>query len=679
MKHFFRSFFIAVVAVIAAAAPTQSSLDGLPETSHDVDVMGAQQEPTTITGHPTFEPTRQFEIPGEDEGEGDDSDLEPLEETINTRQLGEGAVINLQRPGGRREIGVAIPDGMVLTGYSGTLSVPSAVNEAVLSIFLEGEVVHEATVAGGTSRQIEVLFDRPIALDTALEFVVEERVGGESCTSTVLEPNLMRILDSQFYLERIDDVPTTIADFFPPVMTDVVIVTEPEPGAAVTGAAYNVAAAMARRYPVLPNFTLSTELDNPPMGPGSFSRTIVLRDRTEPSIKLGQTFQGSYLELAGPAGVLEQLAGMLSEPEMGLIANQAAMADLPEIDRSNDDLLERRSLEDVGVRRLVTSGSRVLQIPIPLPQAAFGEPVSDIQIRVGGLSVASASIAEKPALSLWVNGNLQDSIVPDESGRFDIDFVLEGAALKRDNLVVIRSEIALECGQELPTHELQIDAGSWVDATPGQSLPPSLDRFPQVGIDQLAVASGGSASEVSTALTMVAALQAASPIDLNIVAVSGSQLSNGDTAGLIVTDGSGSAAKPWELDLRTVRTDDVELVADAPPEHLAFVSSSQSEDGSDVLVVFTPNDSDVTQLFNDYVTENGWSAFQGNVVGLNVESEVIRSDVVDTAAEQTALTSLEQEKTPVLKQFGFGVLAILLLAVVLLALRGAFGAIGRLR
>lgn len=669
MKPLLRTILIALAAVIAAAAPTQSSLDGLPEIaqSSDVSVLGTQQ--TTIVGQPTFEPVEQFDDVNDDD--------DPTEATISTSQLGEGAVINLQRPGGRREIGIAIPDGMVLTDYSATLSVPGAVHEAILSIYHEGEVVHEAIVAGATTRQIHVTFEELIATDTALEFVVEEHVGG-SCTSTVLEPNLMTITDSQFALERIDDEPVTIAGFFPPVMTDMIIVTEPEPGASVSGAVYNIAAAMARRYPTIPRFSISNDISNPPLGSGAFSRTIVLQSSDDPGIQLEHSDGGAFLTVSGPPGVLEQLASMLSEPEMELVANQAAEADLAEVNNTDEDLLARRTLEDVGVRRLVASGSRVVQIPIVLPQAAFGEPVSEIQVRIGGLSVASDVVNDKPALSLWINDNLQESIVPDETGRFDIDFVLEGAQLKRDNVIIIRSELALECGQELPTHELQIDAGSWVDAAPGQSLPPSLDRFPQVGIQELSVASGSTPSEVETALTMVAALQASSPIDMNITAVTGSQLANGDTPGLVVTNGHGSVASEWETELRTVRTEDVELVAESPPDDLAFVSSSQAEDGADVLVVFSPPNPIVVASFNKHVLESGWSTFSGNVVGVNLDAEVIASDVVDTP-QQTELPSLQDPDAPIVTRFGLGVLAVLLLAVALGVGRTVFRAVGRLR
>ncbi len=671
MNVLLRTFFIAFVAVVAAAAPTQSSLDGLPETasSGDVSVMGSQQQATTFVGHPTFQPVRQFDTEVDTQ--------EETETTISTNQLGEGTSINVQRPGGRREIGITVPDGMVLTEYSGTLIVPGSVNEAVLTIYLDGNVVHEAVVAGGTSRAINVVFDDPIVTDTALEFVVEEHAGG-SCTSTVLEPSLMTITDSQFSLNRIDDVPTTIAGFFPPVMTEVIIVTEPQPGTSVTGATYNVAAAMARRYAMLPTFTISHDTLNPPIGSSAFSRTIVLTESESPSIQLAHAADGPYLAVSGPAGDLERLASMLSAPEIALVANEGALAALPDASNGGDDLLERRSLEDVRVTRLVASGSRIVQIPIPLPQAVFGEPVSAIQVRIGGLSIASDVVNDDPAVSLWINGNLMESIVPDDTGRFDIDFVLEGTQLKRDNLIVIRSELALECGQELPTHELQIDASSWVDASPGQSLPQSLDRFPQVGIEQFSVASGTTPTEIETALTMVAALQASSPVEMNIGAVSGSQLANGDTPGLVVTNGQGSAAAGWEAELRTVRTGDVELVTDTPPTDLAFVSSSRAEDGADVLVVFSPENLDVAASFNQRLIERGWSSFSGRVVGVNIAAEAVRSDAVDTT-DQTELASLQPNDTPVATRFGLGVLAVLVLAVLFIAARGAFGAINRLR
>ncbi len=662
------AFAIGMLSIFAAAAPTQSRIDVLPAVQYrnaDVDLA-----PTSSS--PDFDGLLTADIPVLD------VDITPKTETISTGQLGEGDTLSLQRPGGRREIGVTVPEGMVLTGYSGVATVPTAVHQAQLSVLLNGQIVLETIIDGGSSREIELLFENPITTDAALEFVVEER-HGTSCTSTVLEPTAMRVTDNDFYFERQDFRPSTIAQFFPPIMTDVIVVTSEQPGSSVTSASYQLAAAMARRYPVVPSFSITRgSVTDPVVSPDAFSRTIVLRDSDAPSVTVRQADAGAYLLVAGPPGVLEQLAATLSAPELALVANEAALADLPEQTERSDDLLAQRSLEDVGVRRLVTSGSRVLQLPISLPQATFGEPVSEIQIRIGGLSIASGLTTEKPSLSLWINDNLQDSIVPDDSGRFDIDFVLEGAQLERDNLIVIRSDLALGCGQELPTHELQIDSGSWVDAESGQSLAPSLDRFPQVVIEELAVAAGSTDAETETALTIVAALQASSPVQLDPEAVSAKQLARGEAAGILVTNGEGTQAEPFASDLTTVRTGSIEFVSDAPPTDLAFVSASSAEDGTDVLVVFSPADPVVATSFNDLVTDQGWSSFSGSVVGINADDEVITSNVMNESEQQT-LSTLRQESPSVVRQFGVGILAVLVLAVSLFLLRGAFTAIGRLR
>ena len=284
-------------------------------------------------------------------------------------------------------------------------------------------------------------------------------------------------------------------------------------------------------------------------------------------------------------------------------------------------------------------------------------------------------------MTLWFNGDLQDSIDTDDSGRFDLEFTLGRAEIERDNLVVIRSELPLECGDELPNHELTLDAGSWVDARPGQSLPISLDRFPQVAIGHLSVSAGATDDEMELAMATVGLLQGSSPLPIHPQAAPVERVLAGFSAGVIVTNGEGPVADAVARDLTTVRSEQLAFVSGESPADLAFLSTSITDTSQDLLVVFSPTEQ-LSRTFVDLASQRGWWDFDGNAVGVRGDGSVIRAETSSAAEAEATLATLVEPPEPevsVARQFGLGAVAALLLVVVVVMGRFVLGALRRLR
>ncbi len=393
-----------------------------------------------------------------------------------------------------------------------------------------------------------------------------------------------------------------------------------------------------------------------------------------------QGINGTYLEISGPPGLLEEMAAAVSAPQLAFITRDTVSVEELEDGPGSLDLLGQRSLRDVGVRRLSATGSRVLELPISLPQAAFGEPVEEIRVRLGGLAIASSTQGQDPVVTLWFNGDLQDSIDYDPSGRFDLEFVIDASKIGRDNVVVVRSELPLDCGDQLPNHELTLDAASWVDAEPGQSLPPSLDRFPQVALGPFAVAVGDTDSELELAMGTLGVLQGASPLPIHPASASIDDVLSGSAPGLIVTNGDGPVADAVARDLTTVRSEQLAFVAGENPGDLAFLSASRSWHDRDLLVLFSPHE-ELSRNFVAYAIKNGWSAFGGDALGVRGSGDVVRSKTPTVEAVEAALATLTEpeERASVARQFGLGALLALLLVFAVVAVRFVLGALRRLR
>lgn len=611
--------------------------------------------------------------------------------SFGSGDLGVGDTITLLRPAGRRDIDVAVADGLVFTGFETTVLIPAAVHEVQLDMAIDGTSVFSATVPGGSTEQLKFTLDQPVVSDAVLSISVEERYGA-TCTSTAVEPSALRLVDNAFFFERLDTRPQTIADFFPPVLDHAIVVMDPDAPTSVRSAAFELATALARRYPTMPTVDVvhRTVAAGPfaewadvgiPVSDDPFTRTIVLTSAEDAAMTVRQGRDGTHLEIAGPDGVLEEMTSAVSAPELAFVTKASVRVEELATTPMPEDLLAQRSLRDVGVRRLVASGSRILELPIALPQAAFGEPVNEIRVRVGGLAVASSTNGSDPVLTLWLNGDLQDAIDYDDSGRFDLEFVINASQIERDNVLVVRSELPLECGDELPNHELTLDAASWVDAEPGQSLPASLDRFPQVAVGHLAVVAGDSENEIEVAMAMVGVLQGASPLPIHPQAAPVERVLSGFSSGLVITDGRGEVAAAMARDLTTVRSDQLAFVSSESPEDLAFLSTSITDSDQDILVVFSPTE-ELSRTFVDVATTQGWSAFTGNAVGVRGDGDVVRSATSSAAEAEASLATLQEAPEPersIGRQMGLGALAALLVVVGVVMLRFVLGALRRLR
>ncbi len=613
--------------------------------------------------------------------------------SVDSADLGAGATITLLRPAGRREIDIAVADGLVFTAFTTTVVVPSAVHEVQLDLAIDDGKVFSATVAGGSSEELTFTLDTPIAADTTLAISVEERYGA-TCTSAAVEPTAVHLVENQFLFERVDARSETIADFFPPVLHRAVVVIDPDADSSVRSASFELATAFARRYPSMPLIDVvhvadppesddprGASLVDPPVQSDPFTRTIVITEGERAEMEVVRRWRGVHLRISGPPGLLERMAASVSAPELGFITKSSVRVEELEAMAAPQDLLAQRSLRDVGVRRLVASGSRVLELPIAMPQAAFGQPVDEIRVRLGGVAIASSTQGQDPVLSLWFNGDLQDVIDYDESGRFDLEFVIGPSQIARDNVIVVRSELPLDCGDELPNHELTLDAASWVDAEPGQSLPVSLDRFPQVAVGHLSVVTGSSDDELELAMTMLGVLQGSSPLPIHPQAAPIERVISGFSPGLVVTNGLGHVGDAVARDLTTVRSDQLAFVSGESPEDLAFLSTSITETSQNVLVVYSPN-SGLSETFARTATDRGWSAFVGRSVGVRGDGDIITSKISAAAANEAALATLAappEVQTSIAKQFGLGALAALLLVVAVFMIRFVFGALRRLK
>ncbi len=601
----------------------------------------------------------------------------PLEFTLDTAQLGLGRSLRLARPAGRTSFVVPTPPGLVLTQIDTTIVVPSNVHQTFVSITVNDELVYEEVLDGGTQKDITAQIT-PATGDALVEIVGEEYAGG-TCTSSIIEPTAAELVSPLFTFRAQPSLPETVADFLPQVVEAFEIFVEPDRPAHIDEAVLLLATNLTTQFPTTPEFRVTeigddlfSQIDSDP-----FTRSIVLRSASTGRVEVKNNGTLAYLKLSGPEGLLSDLASSINSPEIRLISSDDVDT-LGERKVVTEELDRRRTLRDAGVRNLEASDALRLQLVLPLPQARFGQPVNRIRVRLGGVLLAATAADVEPIVTIWVNDDLLTTVELDNAGRFDTELEIVGTDLARENIVVVRSELPIECGFGLPTHELQLDASSWVEVDYGQSLPVSLDRFPQSLLKGFTIRPGQSAADLQVTSNLLAVMQSASPIILEPQIASWDDVVSSELPGILVggsTDQLRELGVPISATGGSVDVNGVEFVTDEGYDEIAVLQAVVGPRGQDLLhlqLALDDGKAASSEELSGLLNDRGWGRFTGRAFAINDGNNV--TVPADTSTSDLALPTLTTEPpAPTRQLFGFGILIAMIFAGLLFAGR-AFSA-----
>ncbi|MFK7917337.1 MAG: hypothetical protein AB8G14_04615 [Ilumatobacter sp.] len=519
--------------------------------------------------------------------------------------------IELDRGDAARSVTVPVPAGLLLGEIRADATIPAGGSGATIVVVIDGAETARITLPDTTSA-----LRIPVSAATGAEAVVTFSLLDDGCGTDVGSSNVL-LSNIGFTFAGVPDVPTTIAEFMPAVMTSAVIIEPSVPTDAEREATYSLAAALARRYAVTPSISIIRDSVFEPTRPDPFERVFSISESDSEMLAVTPSGGASVLEITGTAQRLAATAAAPASNELVLLTS--AVSDDPPVPAETDidELTGRRDLLDLGVDDTEQSGAATLEVVIPLPQSAFGEPIARLRLSLTG--IASSGVDDASVVSLTVNDRLVDLVEVEANGTFAVDVEISPREMRRDNVVVLRSELA-PCDAGVGAHRLVVSTASTVDAAPGQSLAPSLDRFPQVAIvdEGLLVAVGPTALEQQVAATIVAALQTASPFVM--------QTSAGDVESTV------SAARPAlvvsgpnEAVIAALRAADTPGADDEFAPGLSAIVALDS----DVLAVTLSDVPGATFELLRGVHSSGWAALLGRIVGF--DSGGART-VVDAAA-----------------------------------------------
>jgi len=409
---------------------------------------------------------------------------------IPLSQLGLGTTVTLAGITATQTLTIPVPSGLTPSALIGTASLSLGSPQAVVSFTSDGQQLSVLHLDNDVSERA-TNFSIPLNLAS-----IHNGAIGITVTSFVPFPDSYCRGQYVIPLTTLDNLvlaysgsaalPRTVADFFPPILTLLRVWLPPDPTAAQTQAATDLATAVVALDPDkeltvdvgrlaavgLPNpgpFTVDVRdviIGAPPTGGGA----VALRfgDDGEPFL----VFSGDGSDLENATATVSSALAALIQTASATIAGPFVPAVIPAAEQTVGQL---------GAGTLDVSGEGRLDLNIPFSQAAFGGMVDGLTLHLRGehTPVPAGSAA---SLAVLVNGVVVASRTLGPSGRFDLQPRVPGAELQRDNLLTIEvayTPVQGVCAAGAAPFDLRLDPKSTVAAHLGPSLPLGFTRLPQ--------------------------------------------------------------------------------------------------------------------------------------------------------------------------------------------------------
>lgn len=556
------------------------------------------------------------------EGEAPPADL-----TLSLADVGSERTLMFYGDTSSTSLSFPVPTGLRPATLNATLDLPFPVRSGTLSVLQDDRLVSRIAVPTTDLAPVVLPLDAVEFTDDTVTVTLRLSALAEDgyCLD---QENAVGLLNGSVTYSGTEPVPTTVADFFPPILRTVTLGVPESPSQGESDAAVQLAAALQAKFrgqsPRVVLVPLPGE-NTTIAGPAEpFERRIVIREGGPEGVSL-VAGEAPQLLVSGSAEQLADQIRLLTDGSLSLAVSTSVVAgDMrpptpPAIgDSTTVSQLGALSLSNVGVAP---------QVSLPLDQTRFGHSTEGFRVHLMGTHTpAPADVGAR--LTASVNGDVIDSWATGPDSMIDhwID-IPDRLVTRYTNLVVgmDTSGNTGRCGEFRPI-TLTIDGSTVVESTPASPpIPPGFGSLPQALMPRMQVGlTPGNFADTERAIQIVVGLQRLSVVPLlTEVTPIEEALDSQEPAVLISADGwdYDSVALPvssreQSLTLVGMGDDDAETTLTLNPG-IRFGSLQTVFDGERSLLVATSNGApaqldDLLRRLND--DPRGWSALRGSAV-----------------------------------------------------------------
>lgn len=601
--------------------------------------------------------------------------------TLPLAQL--GGLSNLAFYGiqGTEILNIPVPRGLEPVALNAFTQLPVNVRSATITVMQDDRTIARVDVAPGDAAPIVIPLVGAEIVDNAVSVTLRTYL--LPFDGYCLDPtNPLRLSDGNVAFGGVEQAPTAVADFLPPVLRSLTIFVDADPSQAESDAAVRLAAAVAAhygsQYPDVSVAPLADGQAGPPEPSAPLQRHIVIREGADVGVSLMGSAGVPALLISGPPDQLANQSRLLtSDIDRLALASKAVAGPLSSTPQLPGNETTLRRLGQPGVNATALSP----QVGIGLDQTRMGRSAHGVRIHLRG-SYTPLPQSVGGQLVATVAGETIDRWPADSTGTIDRWVDVPDDVLARYTTLALRLDISGDTGRcgEFQPLTLTIDGDSPVLSSPAQPpVPGGFQSVPQSLMPRTAVGISGGFDDTRRAVAIMVGLQrlSALPIDTAVMPLEDAVA---DAAPAILISAMG-----WSEDRITlpVAADaDGELTverADAPGETttltldpaLGFGSLQVARDGQRTVLVATSTEApDELDALLDWLGQNPrrWS----NLDGTALIAAPGRQPVVfntDAAAQPQPQAATTEGRPWWIWAAGAAVAAVLLLAIALIMRR----------
>ena len=412
------------------------------------------------------------------------------------------------------------------------------------------------------------------------------------------------IRNARLVLNRRPPQPRTLADFLSPATEHFVVTVPRQPSPPEQEAGLDAVLALRHLLGVGHTITLRTT-DRPPATTAKRRVVVVDEDGSGSSVL---AVRAGRLFVTGSPDEVTKAAISLSDPNITLlkvrsVTNLAGTADYNPAPAST-------TLEGLGITPQALKGIGTLSSTFTIPQAAFGQPISELVMNLRG-AVTPVTAGQQGRVNIRWNDQLVLSQTVTDSSSMTLNFTVGAGSLFAANYLQTDFEYLPgggDCRAPLPG-ELQIDpVASTVKASFGDSAQPGFQRFPQSFPEQIPVSFGLKAQPaLRNAARILDAAASVSPLQYTVEVLDKPTR----RPGALVTGATNTQAQ----DLGAPLPDQQNLAKFAAGRSTPYAALQAFNGGGDDLIVLSAEPTKAAQALANWPAAQraGWAGLTGQV------------------------------------------------------------------
>ncbi len=401
---------------------------------------------------------------------------------LSLSQFGYPGPIRLSGQFGERYLYLPIPTGMQAEALKFTVRVSADVQSGFLEIYNRERVLQTFPLESSSQSVEFSLNDAQIESGYLVLRLISRLRSQDDLCETAYVGAWLDIEDAFLKLGGQPAQPKTVAEFFPPLLTHLVIEAPPPLKPEQAEAVLRLVAALQAKYAAQP-FTillvsdfqeLPTEIRQQPL-----ARRVIVRQNPQAGIAVQSDQTPPTLILQGEGQALSTHSAWVSSSFQAFgVGNPVQVRAWNEPGKANSKIV---TLSDLGYPLQQVSGVGRLDISFTFSQADLGGSLHNLYARLVGTHTPIEALASA-TLTVLFNGAQVRSQLLANTTQYDLYLSLPNSLLRRENTLTLRFDYTPrqgECRIGVSPFTAQLWENSYLQFETGETLPVGFYRFPQ--------------------------------------------------------------------------------------------------------------------------------------------------------------------------------------------------------